>query len=124
MKRPVTVEETFCDRCGGRVTKSGGAFVLSAEGPRALVQGFRPSVEVCTEDEGGDHVDVLAVADLCRGCKVQLQGWWERGKDEADDGQGDTAFAPPFGTIRQCRVCGCLVAGGPTSCARCAEAGD
>lgn len=33
----------------------------------------------------------------------------------------DTAFAPPFGTIRQCRVCGCLVAGGPTACARCAE---
>lgn len=31
----------------------------------------------------------------------------------------DTAFAPPFGTIRQCRVCGCLVAGGPTACARC-----
>ena len=35
----------------------------------------------------------------------------------------DTAFAPPFGTIRQCRVCGCLVAGGTTACARCAEAG-
>jgi len=35
----------------------------------------------------------------------------------------DTAFAPPFGTIRKCRVCGCLVAGGPTACARCAEAG-
>ena len=35
----------------------------------------------------------------------------------------DTAFAPPFGTIRQCRVCGCLVAGGPTACARCAKAG-
>ncbi len=35
----------------------------------------------------------------------------------------DTAFAPPFGTIRQCRGCGCLVAGGPTACVRCAEAG-
>ena len=34
-----------------------------------------------------------------------------------------TAFVPPFGTIRQCRVCGCLVAGGPTACARCAKAG-
>jgi hypothetical protein len=31
----------------------------------------------------------------------------------------DTAFAPPFGTIRKCDVCGCLVAGGPTRCARC-----
>jgi len=34
----------------------------------------------------------------------------------------DTAFAPPFGTIRVCRGCGCLVAGGPTACVRCAEA--
>jgi len=31
----------------------------------------------------------------------------------------DTAFAPPFGTIRACRICGCLVAGGPTACSRC-----
>lgn len=33
----------------------------------------------------------------------------------------DTAFALPFGTIRACRVCGCLVAGGPTACVRCAK---
>lgn len=33
---------------------------------------------------------------------------------------GDGAFAPPFGTIRACRSCGCLVAGGPTACGRCA----
>lgn len=33
----------------------------------------------------------------------------------------DTAFAPPFGTIRACRGCGCLVSGGPTACARCAK---
>lgn len=36
----------------------------------------------------------------------------------------DTAFAEPFGTIRVCRVCGCLVAGGPTACVRCALQGD
>lgn len=35
----------------------------------------------------------------------------------------DTAFAPPFGTIRECRVCGCLVTGGPTLCVRCGSAG-
>lgn len=33
----------------------------------------------------------------------------------------DTAFAPPFGTIRKCVSCGSLVAGGPTACARCAD---
>lgn len=33
----------------------------------------------------------------------------------------DTAFAPPFSTIRVCRGCGCLVVGGPTVCNRCAE---
>lgn len=42
---------------------------------------------------------------------VDRRGW------HATD--GDTAHAPPFGTIRVCRVCGCLVAGGPTACARC-----
>jgi hypothetical protein len=36
----------------------------------------------------------------------------------------DTAFAPPFGTIRSCIGCGCLVSGGPTACARCAAAPD
>lgn len=33
----------------------------------------------------------------------------------------DTAFAPPFGTIRECRVCGCLVGGGPNACVRCVK---
>lgn len=32
----------------------------------------------------------------------------------------DTAFARPFGTIRVCLGCGCLVTGGPTRCVRCA----
>ena len=42
-------------------------------------------------------------------------GWWHSVSD-------DTAYAHPFGTIRQCCGCGCLVAGGPTACVRCAEA--
>lgn len=46
---------------------------------------------------------------------VHERGWQWRPTAE------DTAFAPPFGTIRQCRVCGCLVAGGPTACVRCSE---
>lgn len=49
--------------------------------------------------------------------EVHDRGWQWRPVDK------DTAFAPPFGTIQKCRVCGCLVAGGPTACARCAEAG-
>lgn len=35
----------------------------------------------------------------------------------------DTAYGPPFGTIRKCQSCCCLVAGGPTSCVRCGSAG-
>lgn len=46
---------------------------------------------------------------------VHESGWQWRPTDS------DTAFAPPFGTIRVCRWCGCLVAGGPTACVRCAE---
>lgn len=48
---------------------------------------------------------------------VHERGWQWRPTGD------DTAFAPPFGTVRICRVCGCLVAGGPTACVRCAEAG-
>ena len=34
---------------------------------------------------------------------------------------GDGAFAPPFGTVRVCIGCGCLVAGGPTRHSRCVK---
>lgn len=44
---------------------------------------------------------------------VRVGGWQWRPVD------ADTAFAPPFSTIRVCRACGCLVAGGPTACGRC-----
>lgn len=37
---------------------------------------------------------------------------------QVDDG----AFASPFGTIRKCIDCDCLVAGGPTRCRRCVDA--
>jgi hypothetical protein len=46
---------------------------------------------------------------------VHESGWQWRPVNE------DTAFAPPFGTVRACRVCGCLVAGGPAACTRCAD---
>jgi hypothetical protein len=45
---------------------------------------------------------------------VRESGWQWRPVD------GDTAFAPPFGTVRACLDCGCLVAGGPARCRRCA----
>lgn len=47
--------------------------------------------------------------------RVHLQ--WTVHKDDAD-----TAFVPIFGTIRVCRHCGCLVAGGPNACTACANA--
>jgi hypothetical protein len=50
---------------------------------------------------------------------TQLQD--EVGEVEKRGNSEDTAFIPPFGTVRVCRGCGCLVAGGPTICVRCAE---
>lgn len=46
---------------------------------------------------------------------VRERGWQWRPCSE------DTAFAPPFGTIRQCKGCDSLVAGGPSNCLRCAR---
>lgn len=56
-------------------------------------------------------------ADVFAGVTVEVHehGWQWRPVD------GDTAFAPPFATIRACRHCGCLVAGGPNACGRCAN---
>lgn len=63
--------------------------------------------------QGGGQVDGSAVPPT-----VHERGWqWRPTAD-------DTAFAPPFGTIRVCRVCGCLVSGGPTACVRCADGGS
>ena len=38
------------------------------------------------------------------------------------DNPGNEAFIPGLGTVRACLDCGCLVAGGPTRCVRCANA--
>lgn len=73
-----------------------------------------------------------AEARLAAGCSdaISDESVEERSDAEGrrvDDGWrwhvvGDGAFAPPFGTIRKCRGCGCLVAGGPTACVRCMRA--
>ena len=69
------------------------------------------------EDETmGQFLERLATMAGVVPAEVHECGWQWRPTDT------DTAFAPPFGTIRVCRACGCLVAGGPTACARCAEA--
>ncbi len=70
------------------------------------------------EDETlGAFLERLATLAHVVPADVHEHGWQWRSTGK------DTAFAPPFGTIRVCGACGCLVAGGPTACARCAEAG-
>mgnify|MGYP000741711663 CR=1 FL=1 len=72
-------------------------------------------VEVGDAAEDDDTLERLATMADVVPVEVHERGWQWRPVDK------DTAFAPPFGTIRKCRVCGCLVAGGPTACARCAR---
>ena len=50
--------------------------------------------------------------------------WKSMSMAGSGDPATDTAFAPPFGTIRQCRVCGCLSGRWPNGLWRCAEAGS
>jgi len=70
------------------------------------------------EDETmGAFLERLATMANVVPADVHEHGWQWRPTGK------DTAFAPPFGTIRVCGACGCLVAGGPAACARCAEAG-
>jgi len=60
-----------------------------------------PEVERLRKQEG-ELNDALGVVPV----EVHECGWQWRPTTT------DTAFAPPFGTIRRCRGCGCLVAGG------------
>lgn len=46
----------------------------------------------------------------------------EESTDGAWHAVGGGAFAAPFGTVRRCLGCDCLVAGGPTRCGRCVGA--
>lgn len=78
---------------------------------------FRDSTGArCTEAEGhgAGHwiVPAVRVRDEVP-AEVHERGWQWRPV-------GDSAFAPPFGTVRACVDCGCLVVGGPTRCGRCA----
>lgn len=63
----------------------------------------------------GAFIERLATNGAEVPAEVHERGWQWRPTDE------DTAFAPPFGTIRVCRSCGCLVSGGPTACGRCVD---
>lgn len=62
------------------------------------------------DDEEESSVDGRGVP-----AEVHASGWqWRPTSD-------DTAFAPPFSTVRACVDCGCLTAGGPSRCGRCAK---
>lgn len=74
------------------------------------IERLRARVRQLEAEPTDEEVQAMVPAD------VHERGWQWRPTAT------DTAFAPPFGTIRQCRVCGCLVAGGPTACARCVKA--
>ena len=71
-----------------------------------------PDAECPVHDGDGDPPPKPAAGEVP--AEVHERGWQWRPV-------GDGAFAPPFGTIRVCRGCGCLVAGGPTACVRCAS---
>jgi hypothetical protein len=105
----------ICPRCGGE-SWSGGTDADP-----------RPQCDRCNADQpgwtGGPGDSVVPGKALAGPfgrdpvpTRVKERGWQWHPTDD------DTAFAPPFGTIRECIDCGCLVAGGPTRCGRCAEA--
>jgi hypothetical protein len=83
-----------------------------------------PLCPVCSAPLAPEEID----HDICRDCACWLatrlgglpEDWYTTARQWCPTSD-DTAFAPPFGTIRQCRSCGCLVVGGPTVCRRCAE---
>lgn len=76
--------------------------------------------------ETHSHLNGCCSDDCCTELSIYQRGKAE-GAEEVRQAVGwrwidkDTAFAMPFGTIRACRHCGCLTAGGPTACVRCVK---
>lgn len=106
------------------ITKRAGHDVEKAlvpSEPEAVVETAASKLRISRSDQlsYSGQGEAALLQDPANDVKLtsRQRGWQWRPIDK------NTAFAPPFGTIRQCRVCGCLVAGGPTACARCAKAG-
>ena len=85
--------------------------------PRGEIRPFAPIIDRARRVLAAAGPDPSAVEAGIVPVEVHERGWQWRPTGD------DTAFAPPFGTIRACRSCGCLVTGGPTACVRCAEGG-
>lgn len=117
----------FCRECSRDVTLLDAFDVITQAWREEHHEVLRLRERLQFDPGGSDRIDELEQACIeLRASNesmamvpvdVHERGWQWRQTDK------DAAFAPPFGTIRQCRGCGCLVAGGPTACVRCAEAG-
>lgn len=106
-KRPITSAEDLMRRL-----LDGGSIVSSATLSASSIALARSADRLWVDTEGYGYVYVpgpLAFAEHAVS--------WHRI-------DADTANAPPFGTIRACRVCGCLTVGGPTACVRCVKAAE
>jgi hypothetical protein len=90
-----------------------------ADALRAALADAARDVDAAREQRDAARAEAEAALEITDGhgvpAEVRDRGWQWRPSGK------DTAFAPPFSTIRVCRGCGCLVAGGPTACNRCAE---
>jgi hypothetical protein len=93
VKRPVTVEETFCDRCDRKVARAGGKFALTPLGPIEVDEGPMDD-HVAGHDEAGALVQTWPTVDLCRNCKVSLLGWWKRPSRDEDEPESPQAELP------------------------------
>lgn len=76
----------------------------------------RGSGYACWRNQGSARDTLVAFANACRAAASGALASADSGAWRVVD---DGAFASPFGTVRKCRECDCLVAGGPTACGRC-----
>lgn len=106
---------TWDSTAGKRVGR--WTFVMGEEGDRGIARAEGDTLSAALDAfaalarERANAVHALLDGD--DPMKPDSADRWHRVSD-------DTAFAPPFGTVRACVGCGCLVAGGPTRCGRCA----
>ncbi len=113
-----------CTACYQRDLLTTARAALEAErAAHAATAAERDEARASLEAERGDHRQTLRERDAA--ARDLAEALSRAGKAEQQSAAwaqvGDGAFAYPFGTVRKCIGCGCLVAGGPTRCGRCAS---
>lgn len=121
-RAPEGAVKLTCGRCGSELLQV-ELKRLWARSIYRLLRSYRIGAAILPEDFS--HMADLIVEVVSNPVREPEPNPFPKAIDRPDEAhnppyEGLDAFVPGLGTVRECRRCGCLIAGGPTACKRCA----